>query len=231
MGIYTRHGKMSQASACKRIYRILFNFFGPQHWWPAQTPFEVMVGAVLVQNTNWKNAERVIDQLKRRSLLTPKKLNALNVRALASHIRPVGYFNVKAKRLKNFLSFFIDHYSGSVGRMKACSGTALRRELLSVNGIGPETADSILLYALQKPFFVIDAYTRRVFSRHGIIGKNDVYEKAQQIFMRSLPCDVKLYNEYHALIVKVAKDFCRTKPLCLACPLRCLKTINIRRGV
>lgn len=231
MGTHTCPGKITKASAFKRIYRVLFYSFGPQHWWPAKTPFEVMVGAILVQNTNWKNAERAIDQLKARHLLTPEKLNALNVKALANHIRPAGYFNVKAKRLKNFLSFFVGHYGGSVKRMKACDGAKLRRELLSINGIGPETADSILLYALEKPFFVVDAYTKRIFSRHGIVQKDDAYEKVQKAFIRSLLCDVRLYNEYHALIVKVAKDFCRTKPLCKTCPLRSLKTINTGRGV
>jgi len=217
---------VTKASLLKKIYKILFRSFGPQHWWPARTPFEVIVGAILVQNTSWNNAKRATDHLKSRQLLVAKKLNALDLKTLALLIRPAGYFNVKAKRLKNFLTFFLDRYGADIKKMKAQDGMHLRRELLGVSGIGPETADSILLYALSKPFFVVDAYTRRIFSRHGIIKKDVSYETIQRMFMQHLVCDVQLYNEYHALIVKVAKDFCRTTSLCEECPLRCLKIIN-----
>lgn len=214
--------KAAKASLLKKIYNVLLCSLGPQHWWPAQTPFEVMVGAILVQNTNWTNVERVISHLKARRLLTAKKLNALDVERLALLIRPAGYFNVKAQRLKHFLTFFCDHYDADVRRMKLRDGAQLRQELLGVHGIGPETADSILLYALDKPFFVIDNYTQCIFARHKILNHDTCYQDAQQFFHRHLSRDVKVYNEYHALLVRLAKDFCRKKPLCVQCPLQSL---------
>ena len=222
MGTQACRSSIAKAFLLKKIYKILFRSFGPQNWWPARTPFEVMVGAILVQNTNWKNTKRAIDHLRARHLLTAKKMNAANLKTLASCIRSAGYFNVKAKRLRNFLVFFIAGYGADIKKMRAQEGAQLRNELLEVHGIGPETADSILLYALCKPFFVVDAYTKRIFLRHGIIKKDASYDTIQKMFKQHLACDVQLYNEYHALIVKVAKDFCRTKPLCEQCPLRCL---------
>ena len=228
MGTRAGRSQVTRVSLLK-IYRVLLGTFGPQGWWPAQSPFEVMVGAILVQNTNWKNAERAIDHLKRKRLLTPRNLHALSVRALAAQIRPAGYFNVKARRLKNFLAFFVDRYQGSVKKMRAQKKEDLRAQLLAVKGIGPETADAILLYALDKPLFVIDNYTKRVFSRHGIFPQDVPYPEAQQVFHRYLSCDAKLYNEYHALLVRLAKEFCRARPLCGRCPLNILKSTKPRR--
>ncbi|MBI5875870.1 MAG: endonuclease III domain-containing protein, partial [Deltaproteobacteria bacterium] len=201
-------------------YKKLFSAFGSQHWWPGDTPFEVIVGAILTQNTAWTNVEKAIRNLKKAKLLNPKRLHDLSQAELAQYIRPAGYFNIKAKRLKHFLNYLFDNYGGSLNRMFKKRTDALRRELLEVNGIGPETADSILLYAGNHPVFVVDAYTKRIFSRHGIILADVEYHDVQEIFIKNLPHDVKMFNEYHALIVRVGKDFCRTKkPLCGRCPL------------
>lgn len=203
----------------QKIYQSLFDYFGPQHWWPAETPFEVMVGAILVQNTNWKNVACAIDRLKKEDLLFPEALQKTTETRLAKAIRPAGYFNVKTRRLKNFVDFFIKEYQGRVSVMRRQRGTRIRKKLLSVNGIGQETADSILLYALSKPFFVVDAYTRRVMVRHRYISPKDDYGAIQKIFTQRLPRDVYLYNEYHALLVRVSKEFCKKEPFCLHCPL------------
>lgn len=193
--------------------------FGPRHWWPGETPFEVMVGAILTQNTNWKNVERAIANLKRERVLDPKKLLELRPATLAKLIRPAGYYRVKANRLRHFLKYFVESYGGSAKKMAAKPTAALREELLAVKGIGPETADSILLYALGKPSFVIDAYTKRILSRHAMCAEDDDYHALQEFFTDRLPADVQLYNEYHALIVETAKEFCRTTPRCEECPL------------
>ncbi len=168
---------------------------------------------------NWKNVEKAIDNLRNKKLLSPRKLNAVSLQELAKNIRPAGYFNVKAKRIKNFVTFFIGRYQGSLAKMRARSVRVLREQLLSVSGVGEETADSILLYALNKPIFVIDAYTKRVFSRHKIFSCDISYQDAQNFFHKNLPQSGKMYNEYHALIVQLAKNYCRSKPICLECPL------------
>lgn len=178
-----------------------------------------MVGAILTQNTNWKNVERAISNLKSANVLTPQKLFDLSPITLARLIRPAGYFRVKAKRLRHFLQFFLEVYKGNVEKMATRPLDRLRAELLGVNGIGPETADSILLYALHKPIFVIDAYTKRVLHRHGLCSEDDGYDELQAFFMDNLDADVTHYNEYHALIVEVGKAFCRTVPKCHECPL------------
>ena len=202
------------------IYRKLYSFFGPQYWWPADSQFEVMIGAILTQNTHWQNVEKAIDNLKKRNLLSPRKLYRLPQRRLASLITPAGYYNIKAKRLKNFLSFYLKFYNGEPKTMSLKDTQQLRRELLSVNGVGQETADSILLYALDKPIFVIDAYTRRILSRHDIIKKDADYGQIQKLFMNNLKKKVKLFNEYHALLVRLGKEFClKNRPKCRACPL------------
>lgn len=213
--------KNKQLSAIlKKIYNKLFKAFGPQHWWPGDTAFEIIVGAILTQNTAWTNVEKAIHNLKKARLLNPRKMHDLSHAELAQYIRPAGYFNIKAKRIKHFLNYLFDNHSGSLNRIFKKRTDALRRELLQVNGIGPETADSILLYAGNHPVFVVDAYTKRIFSRHGIIPAGTDYHDVQELFMKNLPHDVKLFNEYHALIVKTGKDFCRTKkPLCGKCPL------------
>jgi endonuclease-3 related protein len=203
-----------------KIYRKLYAGFGPQHWWPGDTPFEIAVGAILTQNTNWDNVERAIGNLKRRKLMGAKKMSELPISELAQEIRPAGYFNVKARRLKAFLDFLVEGYGGSFKRMGREETGELRLKLLGVNGIGPETADSILLYALGRPVFVIDAYTRRVLSRHGIIGHDEPYDTYQGLFHSELAPDAELYNEYHALIVRVGKTNCRPKkPDCGSCSL------------
>jgi len=201
------------------IYNKLFKAFGPQHWWPGDTPFEVAVGAILTQNTNWGNVEKAINNLKKEKVLSAKAIHEMAANRLASLIQPSGYFNVKAKRLKAFISFLMKDYHGSMQRLKKEEMHSLRHKLLSVNGIGPETADSILLYALDIPIFVIDAYTKRVLSRHKILEHDEPYEKFQELFHSSLKKDGKLFNEYHALFVRVGKTFCKTKPVCEMCPL------------
>ena len=203
------------------IHRKLYRFFGPQHWWPADTPFEVMVGAILTQNTNWSNVERAISHLKRERVLSPHKLRALKLNKLIRLIRPSGYYNIKAKRLRSFLDFFFQQYQGDIRRMAAEDLVTLRKELLKVKGIGPETADSIFLYALNKPVFVVDAYTKRIFSRHNFIPADTEYNQVQMFFMQNLKKSVRLFNEYHALLVKLGKEFClKNNPICNRCPLR-----------
>lgn len=202
------------------IYRKLYSEFGPQRWWPGETPFEIAVGAILTQNTNWQNVERAIGNLKRLGILSARKMHGLGAEELAEAIRPAGYFNVKAGRLKAFVDFLMDRYGGSFKRMGREETGALRAALLGVNGIGPETADSILLYALGRPVFVIDAYTRRVLSRHGILGHDEPYELFQGLFHSGLNPDADLFNEYHALFVRLGKTLCRPRmPLCDQCSL------------
>jgi endonuclease-3 related protein len=193
--------------------------FGPRGWWPGETPFEVMVGAILTQNTNWGNVERAIDNLKSEDVLDPEKMLSLSTATLQKLINPAGFFRVKERRLRHFLEFFVERYGGCDRSMAKGDLPVLREELLAVNGIGPETADSILLYSLKKPTFVIDAYTRRILSRHALCAEDDSYDDLQALFMDRLPSDVPLFNEYHALIVETAKVFCRTKPRCEDCPL------------
>ena len=206
------------------IYEGLYKHFGPQGWWPADSAFEVVVGAILTQNTSWTNVERAIANLKKERLLTFKKMRGIDEKRLARLIRPAGYYNIKARRLKGFLKFFDENYAGSFKRMKRKSVASLRQELLGVNGIGPETADSMLLYALGKPVFVVDAYTRRIMSRHRISGVNDGYEAIQSLFMKNLANNVDLFNEYHALLVRCAKELCKKKKEnCKACPLDDIK--------
>jgi len=207
-------------SKLEMIYKKLRAYFGAQHWWPAQTSFEVMVGAILTQNTNWTNVEKAISNLKKNRLLGPDKLYHISQKKLSKYIVPAGYYNIKAKRLKGFLGFFFKYYQGRSDKMAAQDKSELRRQLLSVNGIGPETADSILLYALDKPIFVVDSYTKRILSRHRLILDSATYEEVQSLFMRNLPCSAKLFNEYHALLVRLGKEFClKRSPRCQFCPL------------
>jgi len=201
------------------IYKKSYSALGPQHWWPANGPFEVMVGAILTQNTNWSNVEKAIDNLKTAQALTAVAINTMTVSRLAGLIRPAGYYNVKTKRLKSFVDFYIKKYGGRVGNLKKCKTPVLREELLNVHGIGPETADSILLYALEKPVFVIDAYTKRILSRHGIMDDSETYDSFQALFQNVLPLNVELFNEYHALFVRIGKEFCKPTPSCSGCPL------------
>ena len=201
------------------IYHKLYRAFGPQHWWPGDSPFEIAVGAILTQNTNWANVEKAIASLKNKRALSAKGIHEMKTEKLALFIRPAGYFNVKARRLKAFIHFLINDYHGSMGRMKNEKLDTLRTKLLNVHGIGPETADSILLYALDNPVFVIDAYTKRVLSRHSVINHDENYERIQDLFHETLKRDTELFNEYHALFVRLGKTYCRKKPLCDGCPL------------
>lgn len=202
------------------VYQRIFSLFGPQRWWPADSPFEVIVGAILTQNTNWSNVERAIKNLKKAKVLEAKKLYKLPHSKLAGLIRPAGYFNIKAGRLKEFLRFFFQNYQGDLKNMRKKKSAVLREELLAVKGIGPETADSILLYALNRPIFVVDAYTRRILFRHSLIEEGASYSQIQNLFMKSVQNDVELFNEYHALLVRLGKDFClKSKPKCSICPL------------
>lgn len=199
------------------IYHRLYALHGPQRWWPADSPFEVMVGAVLTQNTAWINVERAIANLKEADALTPQAIMRVHPRRLASWLKPSGYFNVKARRLRALCHWVLEQ--GGVERLSVLPTAVLRPALLSVKGVGPETADDILLYAFHRPVFVIDAYTRRLFSRMGQIDGSEDYETLRTAFETALPPDKTLYNEYHALIVRHAKDLCRPQPRCGQCEL------------
>lgn len=201
------------------IYSKLYDRFGPQDWWPGDTAFEIIVGAILTQNTAWTNVEKAINNLKQNKLLSPKALSKVKTGKIAKLIKPSGYYNIKAKRLKNFLNFLNSAHNGDLKKFLNQETHHLRRVLLNINGIGPETADSILLYAADRPIFVVDAYTRRIFSRHQIIKEDIPYDQIQRFFMSNLPRSIKIYNEYHALIVRTGKEFCRKNPKCAACPL------------
>jgi endonuclease-3 related protein len=202
------------------LYRHLFRHFGPQRWWPARSRFEVIVGAILTQNTAWANVERAIAAMRGARLLNPRGIDAAPQEQLARLIRSTGYYNMKAKRLKQFTRFLQTRYSGSVQRMCRTELPRLRPELLGISGIGEETADSILLYAGGRPIFVVDAYTRRVLERHGLSAEKTPYGEIQRLFMTHLPANPTLFNEYHALLVAVGKTYCRKTPHCDSCPLR-----------
>ena len=202
-----------------QLYRRLYRHYGDLQWWPGDSPLEISVGAILTQNTAWTNVEKAIQRLKEARSLSVRALSRLPHKKLARLIQPAGYFNVKARRLKHFLSFLQHRYDGSIRKMFKQDSLRLREELLSVNGIGSETADSILLYAGEKPIFVIDAYTKRIFSRHGVLSYEKSYDEFQKLFVRQLPRSVTLYNQYHGMFVNIGKDFCRKRPLCASCPL------------
>lgn len=209
----------TMGSTLMAMYQLLFDHYGPQHWWPAESPFEVLVGAVLTQNTSWKNVEKAIANLKNQELLSLTRLHELPEDRLALEIRPAGYYNLKARRLKNLLTFLVDQYESSLEALSTGDMRTLREGLLSVKGVGPETADSILLYAGGRPVFVVDAYTYRVLKRHGLAEDPMSYEDLQNLFMDHLPEDPKLYNEFHALLVRVGKRRCVRVPKCAGCPL------------
>ena len=210
---------MMSAGQLKEIYNLLLERFGPQHWWPGDTPFEIIIGAILTQNTNWTNVEKAIANLKKAKLLTPDKLHAIDTVKLAELIRPAGYYNIKAARLKNFLDWFFENHQGKLANLDKIPTDQLRRELLSIKGVGPETADSILLYALTRPIFVVDAYTARIAGRHHLINDSAGYDEIQDLFESRLSADVAMFNEYHALLVRLGKEYCRLRPKCDSCPL------------
>jgi len=218
---------MKKQEILLKIYNSLYDHFGPLNWWPGATPFEVMVGAILTQNTSWSNVEKAINNLKKENLLEPLKLYTINQEELAQLIKPSGYYNIKAKRLRNFVTFFIEEFEGSTEKMFPGDGRELRKKLLNVNGIGPETADSILLYAGRKPFFVVDAYTKRIFSRHKLILKKSTYYEIQEFFIKNLDRDAKLFNEFHAQIVMLGKTICTSRnPDCAKCPIAFLTSVE-----
>jgi endonuclease-3 related protein len=202
------------------VYRRLRRCFGPADWWPARTGFEVCVGAILTQNTAWSNVEKALGSLRRAGRLSYRGLRGLSARRLAPLVRSSGTFHVKARRLAAFVAFLGREYGGQVARMRGEDAGALRAKLLGVDGIGPETADSIALYAAGQPLFVVDAYTRRVFSRLGLLSGGESYDEVQSFFMDRLPRRAGLFNDYHAQIVRLAKEHCRPRPLCPGCPLR-----------
>jgi endonuclease-3 related protein len=233
---------MRTGEKIRAFYKAMFGACGPQGWWPADTPFEVAVGAILTQNTNWKNVERAIENLKREGLLSPAALAAVADERLAEVIRPAGYFRIKAKRLKNFIRHVHERHGGDLEAMLGLpdqtgadnatrtssskpppapsrSVSALREELLSINGIGRETADSIVLYAAGRPTFVVDAYTCRILLRHFLIAPEDDYEAIKELMESNLPTEVPLWNDYHAQLVAVGKTYCRPTARCAGCPL------------
>ena len=203
------------------VFDRLVAHFGPLHWWPADSSFEVVIGAILTQNTAWSNVEKAIFNLRREEALTPEALRAATREQLEEWIRPAGFFRQKAERLQLFAEHLFAHHDGDLGRLLAAPLPEARRELLALKGVGPETADSILLYAGGLPSFVVDAYTRRLFGRLGLLDPTAPYESIRTLFMERLPADPDLFNEYHALIVEQCKQLCRKrKPLCANCPLQ-----------
>ena len=208
------------ANVLQKYYSVLFEVLGPQGWWPGKTPFEVCVGAILTQNTAWVNVERAIENLRREELLTPGALEKVSSVKLAQLIRSSGYFRQKARKLKAFMRFLRKEYGGSLPKMFRTPTAELRKKLLGVPGIGPETADCILLYAGGHPVFVVDAYTRRIFERHGLADSRQRYDDLRTFFESKLRREASLFNEYHALLVRVGKNWCRAKnPRCEECPL------------
>jgi endonuclease-3 related protein len=205
-----------------QMYDLLLASYGKQGWWPGSGRFETIVGAILTQNTNWANVDKALNKLKAANALDADKLYRMDQDCLAELIRPAGYYNIKAGRLKNFLGWLYDNYDGDLERLAGMSVYSLREELLSVKGIGRETADSILLYAFDKPVFVVDTYTARVVIRHGLIEQEAGYEQLRDLFESNLPQDTKLFNEFHALIVQAGKKYCKPKPKCHGCPLESL---------
>jgi endonuclease-3 related protein len=210
---------LSSRPPLSNLYARLYSAFGPQRWWPAKTPFEVIVGAVLTQNTAWRNVEQAIANLRAARVVSPRAVHQLSQSELAELIRPSGYYRLKARRLKNLVEFVFARYRGSLKRMFATDLPILRAELLAVNGIGPETADSILLYAGNLPTFVVDTYTQRVMKRHGWIEPAADYDAVKRRFESELSAEAALFNEFHALLVRVGNQHCRKTPDCDHCPL------------
>ena len=216
------------------IHDALLKKFGPQDWWPADTPFEVVIGAILTQSTSWTNVEKALVNLKDKKLLSPEGIHKIDAGELALHIRSAGYYNAKARKLKEFMEHLYSNHLGDLGLMFEQNGKELRIELLSIWGIGPETADSIVLYAAEKPEFVVDAYTKRIFSRMGYVKEDISYEALKEFSEKNLPRNVKVYNEFHALLVRLGKEHCKkSKPICIGCPLekRCPKKKERKKAV
>ncbi len=207
------------------IFQKSLRHFGSLHWWPGEGPFEIAIGAILTQNTAWTNVEKAISNLKDNGLMSPEGILSCEQERLAKAIRPSGYFNIKAKKLKTFAEFLL--INGGMEGLSRYSTGKLRDKLLSVNGIGPETADDILLYCFERPVFVVDAYTRRILLRHGIIEEDAKYDQIQSLFHQNIPPRAGIYNEYHAQIVYIGKTYCkRSRPGCKDCPISSLFPVN-----
>jgi len=215
-------GSKALGKTLQDVYHRLLNYYGPQHWWPADSPFEVIIGAILTQSAAWGNVEKAIANLKSKGVLSSPTLRQLPVEELSQLIYPSGYYNAKALKIKSFVNWLEKYYDDSLDRLFALITPLLRQELLSVNGIGEETADSIILYAARKPVFVIDAYTRRIISRLGLEPHTNSYGAFQDLFMQNLPHEERLFNEYHALFVSHGKTACKKAPLCKVCCLSSL---------
>jgi len=213
------------------LYRLLEEHYGDLQWWPGETPFEIAVGAILTQNTNWRNVEKAIGNLKKQRLLSPAAIAGAPDGLLEEALRPSGFFRVKARRLRAFTAYLIRCREGAMESLLAENTGELRREFLQIHGIGEETADSILLYGLGKPVFVVDAYTRRVLERHGVPEARESYGSVQRLFMEALPEGPAVYNRCHALLVQVGKDFCRKDPRCGECPLLSMEGRPVGRGM
>ena len=212
-------GNREVGQVLENIYQRLMNHYGLQHWWPAKEPFEVIIGAILTQSVAWRNVERAIANLKEAGALSPQALRQLETDQIASLIHPCGYFNAKALKLKAFARWLGERYQDNLKKLFSNSISELREQLLGIHGIGEETADSIILYSARKPSFVVDAYTRRILSRLGLASKDSSYATYQALFMQNLPHEVSLFNEYHALLVRLAKDVCSKQLFCLKCCL------------
>ena len=211
---------MDTKTRINELYNALYKHYGPQNWWPAQSDLECIIGAILTQNTTWRNVEKAISNLKQNDLISIEQLNSISIEQLAQLIKSSGYYNQKAIKLKSFVAFVNANYGGDLENLLNVEMYTLREKLLSIKGIGPETADSIILYAAKKPIFVIDSYTHRILSRHGLVPHDTSYNEMQELFMDSLPDNYQLFNEYHALLVKTAKEHCKKKcPVCSGCPL------------
>jgi len=219
----------SVSRALLSIYHQLMARYGPQYWWPAQEPFEIIVGAILTQSAAWGNAEKAIANLKSAKALSPEALRRLTLSQVAGLIRPCGYYNAKALKLKSFAHWLGEYYNDDLSKLFTNNTDHLRQQLLSVHGIGQETADSIILYAANKPIFVIDAYTRRIINRIGLAPDSNSYPAYQNLFMHNLPADTQLFNEYHALLVCLGKRVCRNHPLCHQCCLNSICHFHINR--
>lgn len=218
------------ANILMEMYEAMLAHFGPQGWWPGEGALEICVGAILTQNTNWGNVERAIANLRTAGVMGVEALLALESAELAELIRPAGYFNVKTRRLRCFLQAIADQADGDVAAfLTAPSAKRLREKLLAIHGIGPETADSMTLYAADLPTFVVDAYTMRIGQRHGLFDQHAKYENVRELFQQSLPVDATLWNEYHALLVATGKDFCKPTPRCEGCPLACFPQPGLPR--
>ncbi len=215
--------RINHKTLLAQAYNLMFDHFGPRHWWPAETTFEIIVGAILTQSVSWRNVSKAIEDLRKAGLLDLKAMYVAPIESIEQEIVPTLYWRMKAKKLKAFVNHVMEKYAGSLENFLVKDMDELRTELLSLFGIGPETADSIILYAAQKPIFVVDAYTRRIFHRLGIFKEDVTYDDMQRYFMRHLPPDVQYYNEYHALIDGVGNNFCANKrPKCEQCPVHSL---------